>query len=254
MIRTIAASIRHALTSPGFFLGAGGTVFVILLASVQNIVTALRSEELLAYGFHDTLISGALRSNAMALALPILCALPYTAAFVDDIKSGFIKEYLPRTTVNGYLWGKGVACALSGGLALALGILAFYLFCVLTFLPMEAAPAKGAEAPVYFGQLMGSVLLYFCSGAFWSMTGLAFSTLTNSKYMAYASPFVLYYVLIILNERYFDKLFVLYPKEWVSPSDVWMFGNVGVMLLLLELTTLMGLCFAIAAKRRLSQI
>ena len=72
--------------------------------------------------------------------------------------------------------------------------------------------------------------------------------------MAYASPFVLYYVLIILYERYFDTLYVLYPKEWTSPSPTWMWGNLGVVLLLLELIIIMSMIFSAAAKRRLSQI
>ena len=72
--------------------------------------------------------------------------------------------------------------------------------------------------------------------------------------MAYASPFVLYYVLIILYERYFDTLYVLYPKEWTNPSAFWMWGNAGVVLLLLELSIISGLLFFHAAKRRLEQI
>ena len=72
--------------------------------------------------------------------------------------------------------------------------------------------------------------------------------------MAYASPFVLFYVLIILYERYFDKLFVLYPREWLNPSSKWMFGKIGVAVLLIEFSVLMALAFAYAAKRRLERI
>ena len=75
-----------------------------------------------------------------------------------------------------------------------------------------------------------------------------------SKYMAYASPFILYYVLIILNERYFENLYVLYPKEWLFPSDAWVMGGFGVILLLVELTAIVSLAFAITAKRRLSNV
>ena len=83
---------------------------------------------------------------------------------------------------------------------------------------------------------------------------MTFAALTNSKYMAYASPFVLFYLLIILYERYFDKLFVLYPREWLNPSPRWMFGKIGVAVLLVEFSLLMALAFAFAAKRRLERI
>jgi len=254
MRKVLWAPLRQALGGTRFWVGVLGTLCILLLSSVQNILMAFRMEGLLVYGFHNSLMQSALRSEGMTLALPILAALPFTASFVDDVKSGFVKYYLHRIGRGGYLAGRCVACAFSGGLVLAFGILAAYFLFSLVFLPMEAPLSKDAAAPAYFGKLMESVLLFFFSGAFWSLCGLAFSTLTNSKYMAYASPFVLYYVLIILHERYFDALYVLYPKEWTAPSPVWMWGNWGVILLLFELILMMSFLFASAARRRLCRI
>ena len=254
MKKSLCAGLRQAILSRGFLIGVLGTALVLLLSSVQGILAGFRSAELLSPGYHSDLIMGALSSEAMALALPILAALPYTASFIDDVKSGFIKEYLPRTTVPRYIAGKAVGCAVSGGLVLALGILAAYGFAALMFLPMEAYPKAGESVPNYFGSLAETVLMFFASGAFWSLTGMTFAALTDSKYMAYASPFVLFYLLIILYERYFDKLFVLYPREWLSPSPRWVFGKIGVAVLLIEFSLLMALAFAYAAKRRLERI
>ena len=254
MKKAICASLRQAIFSRGFVISTVGTALILLLSSVQGILAGFRSAELLSPGFHSDLIIGALSSEAMALALPILAALPYTASFIDDVKSGFIKEYLPRTTVPRYIAGKAVGCAVSGGLTLSLGIFIAYGFAALMFLPMEAYPKAGETVPDYFGNLMETALMFFASGAFWSLTGMTFAALTDSKYMAYASPFVLFYLLIILYERYFDKLFVLYPREWLNPSSKWMFGKIGVAVLLIEFSVLMALAFAYAAKRRLERI
>jgi hypothetical protein len=254
MKKAICAGLRQAIFSRGFIISAAGTALILLLSSVQGILAGFRSAELLSPGFHSDLIMGALSSEAMALALPILAALPYTASFIDDVKSGFIKEYLPRTSVPRYIAGKAVGCAVSGGLTLALGIFIAYGFAALMFLPMEAYPKAGESVPNYFGSLAETVLMFFASGAFWSLTGMTFAALTDSKYMAYASPFVLFYLLIILYERYFDKLFVLYPREWLSPSSRWVFGRIGVAVLLIEFSLLMALAFAYAAKRRLDRI
>ena len=253
-MRTVVANLRQAVISWGFLLSLAGAALIPLLSSVQGILAGFRSAELLSPGFHSDLVMSALSSEAMALTLPILCALPYTASFIDDVKSGFIKEYLPRTTVSRYIAGKAVACAVSGGVVLALGIFIAYGFAALLFLPIEAYPNPDANVPNYFGNLMETALMFFASGAFWSLTGLTFAALTNSKYMAYASPFVLFYLLIILYERYFDRLFVLYPREWLNPSSRWMFGRVGVAVLLIEFSVLMALAFAFAAKRRLGRI
>lgn len=254
MTKAIPGAIRQAVSGKGMYIGILSATVVLLLSTVQDVLLAFRSEELLQNGFHHTCVMNALTSDAMALALPIIAALPFTSSFIDDIKSGFVKEYLPRTTKSGYLLGKIFGSLVSGGLSVSLGVLLGYLVAALVFSPMEAALEPGAAARPYFEELMGKALLFFCSGAFWSLVGLTLATLTNSRYMAYASPFVLYYVLIILYERYFDTLYVLYPKEWTNPSAFWMWGNAGVVLLLLELSIISGLLFFHAAKRRLEQI
>ena len=254
MSRVIWSSIRQALGGRGFLLSLGGTAAVIFLSSIKAIVTAFRSETLLAFGYHHDFIASALGSDGMTLALPLLAALPFTAAFLDDLKSGFLKEYLPRTTPTGYLFGRIIGCLLSGALALCLGVFLAYAVAVLLFLPLERAPADPALIGKLIRELRQTLELMACSGALWSAVGLLLGTVTGSKYMAYASPFVLYYVLIILHERYLPDLFILYPKEWIAPFAHWQFGVTGVLLLVGELTVLASLGFFVTAGRRLRQL
>lgn len=253
MAKAIGANIRQAVLSRGFMFGLIGIVAVILLTSVEAITGALRATELLPGGSHAEMVFKALASDNMSLALPILCTLPFTASFVDDMKSGYIKEYLPRITVRRYILGKLIGCAVSGGLVVALGVLISYAGAALVLSPSEAAQADSGTSG-NFSVLMGSLLLFFFSGAFWSVVGMTFAALTGSKYMAYASPFVLFYTLIILYERYFDKLYVLYPREWLHPSEGWMYGNLGVLILLTELTIITALGFAACARKRIGQL
>ncbi len=132
MLRAIGATMRQAL-NPAFLLGVACTILIIFLSSIESIIAAFRSTALIQYGFHHTVIMSSLSSDAMALALPILCALPYTASVIDDIKSGFIKAYLHRTTVSRYIISKALASAVSGGLVLAAGILSANLIAALMF-------------------------------------------------------------------------------------------------------------------------
>lgn len=254
MMRILYSSIRQALSGRGFLLSLCGTAAVIFLSSIKAIVTAFRSETLLVFGYHHDFIASALGSDGMTLALPLLAALPFTAAFLDDLKSGFLKEYLPRTTPTGYLLGRITGCLLSGALALCLGVFLAYAVAVLLFLPMERAPTDPALIGKLIRELRQTLELMACSGALWSAVGLLLGTVTGSKYMAYASPFVLYYVLIILHERYLPDLFILYPKEWIAPSARWQFGITGVLLLVGELTVLASLGFFVTAGRRLRQL
>lgn len=247
-------SIKQALFSRSFLIGVIGIAVAIGVGSIQTITEALRTEGLLEYNFHSTLILSALSSNALTLVLPIAASLPYTASFIEDMKSGFLKEYLPRTTLKKYISGKIAAAALSGGLVLFVGLIAAYALSALAFAPMEGMPGEEMAEEPYLAQFISQAFLVFFSGALWSMIGLALSSATGSKYMAFASPFILYYVLIILKERYFHSLYVLYPKEWINPSGYWPLGWLGVILLLLELTGLAAVCFALVAKRRIAEI
>ena len=254
MIRSIIAAVKQALYGKAFFLSVAGVFFLLLAVSIEDIFLLFHTENrLIESGYHHRFMMQALSSDGMTLALPILAAVPYTSSMVDDMKSGFIKEYLPRTTVRGYIVGKVTACILSGGLVLVFGILTAYIAAALIFTPMEAA--AGASISAQFSaclrELLEKEILFFCSGAFWSMTGMLSAVLTGSRYMAYASPFVIYYVLIILHERYFESIHILYPKEWTAPSEYWMFGTIGVILFVAELIIVAALCFGIAAKRRL---
>ena len=79
------------------------------------------------------------------------------------------------------------------------------------------------------------------------------STVMESKYIAYASPFIVYYLLVILYERYFPDAWLLYPKNWLAP-EIWPYGVGSAALFLMELTFLCGLVFYIRGKRRLEQL
>lgn len=256
MKRAICAGCRQAFTGAAFFAAVLGTVLVLAAGCFKDGWSALQQldQSLLANGFHRTLLKTALGSDTMALALPILSALPFTASYLDDIRSGFIKEYLPRTRVRDYIAGKAAACLLSGGLALVLGILLFSGLSALILTPLEQAPPKNTEPESWLAPLLEQCLRFFCSGAFWSLVGMTMAAATGSRYMAYASPFILYYVLVILCERYFRKLYILNPKEWIAPQQTWVGGVWGIAGLLLELGLLFGGWFTLLAKRRLERI
>jgi len=253
-MRYLNSEVKQGFCNLNFLLALTGVVIIIALASMDGIISAFRTDTLLQYGYHASLILSALSLDAFTLALPILCTLPYTTSFVDDVKSGFIKEYLPRTNIKSYLISKIIACAASGGAVLAIGVAFAYAMSALTLMPMEAALKPGEVSTNYLSQIVGKVAISMFSGALWSILGMTFAAITNSRFMAYASPFVVYYVLIILHERYFPDFFVLYPKEWLNPQSKWMFGDWGVVLLVMELLILASILFYLVGRKRLESI
>lgn len=253
MKNTAASCVRQSILNGRFLLGALFAAAAVFLASTQTLLEAFRAEEPLACGFHGAFVLNALGSDTITLCLPVVCALPYAASYVDDVKTGFIRLYIHRTRQGAYIAGKALGCVLSGGLVFALGILLACAAAAAVFLPMEAPPEVEAES-LYFRELLAACGRFFLSGGFWALFGMAMSARMESKYIAYASPFIFYYVLIILRERYFDGLYVLYPKAWLSPGEEWVLGKWSVVPLLLGLTAAAALCFAWAVRRRVSEL
>lgn len=159
-------------------------------------------------------------SDLFRMSVPVLCTFPYSTAWLSDYQSGFLKSYLPRTTVTAYILGKILACGISGGAVEALGGLVYLWI-------------KRKE------EMQFSPLLLFMSGIFWAVLAATLAALSNSRYLAYGGAFVIYYLLVILCERYFKSLYCLYPYEWLAPDHIWIFGDWGVVFLLAGMTLIL---------------
>ncbi len=250
MRNTILSSVRQSLCSARFWLGAVFIALVLFLTSMDVVTEALRSDTPLAYGYHGDFILKALNADAITICLPIVCALPYAASFVDDVKTNFLKLYISRTSNRGYILGKAAGCLVSGGAVVVLGLWLAYGVSAALFSPLESPLDPDAPDPAYTMTLLRNCGLIFLSGGFWSLFGMTMSALMESKYIAYAAPFIIYYVLIILCERYFTSLYVVYPKAWLSPGEEWAMGRWGPALVILELIAVTVLCFGAAVRKR----
>ncbi len=248
--RGLFASVRVACGGMGFWAGWGGFAIAWLAACFPDLISAIRAHGLLEAGFYRDMMDKALQSDTMMFTVPILCALPYTACMVDDIRTGFIKQFLHRTTRTRYILFKLIACGFSGGLVLMLGVLSCYGVAALLFCPLEGIDSVASN----FSFALKQAGLYFLSGALWAQVGLVMSTFTESKYMAYAFPFILYYTLIMLHERYVPAFFVLSPKEWLVPRQSWVMGMGGVAILVIEMIIILSLCFCMVAQRRIRRL
>ena len=253
---TISSCMIQAFTGIPFILALVGMLMALLIGGFSSVWSAFETykKELLDYGMHFTVLQKALQSEAVYLMLPVVCSLPFSAAFLEDVSCGFIKSYLPRAGRGHYIAGKITAAGVSGGSAAVIGVTLYYQMLRLLLLPMEKA--AGELEGLSYGKDVGRVcVLFFCAGMLFSLIGMLFSLVTSSKYMAYASAFVLEYVLIILRERYLKKLFVIDPREWLHPQDAqWMFGELGAVLLMVLLIVLVVMVLIVVMMRRIGEI
>lgn len=171
-------------------------------------------------------------SELYRMSVPLVCTFPFSCAWLDESRSGFIRLALHRTSVFWYIAGKFTACAVSGGFAEWLAAL------ICTKVQHQPMPENAA-------------LIFFC-GAFWAGVSALLAAATGSKYAAYGGSFVVCYFLVILHERYVPYCQYLDPFEWLAPQSVWMFGESGVRMMLGGMTVLSGLIYAIILERRIS--
>ena len=250
MKNAISGGFRQA-ANIWMFLVPVLTAAVIMMNFVDPVIRTYRETGFFMEGFHIEILTEGFQSDALTSFLPILAALPFGGCFVDDLTSKFARFFLIRSSYRTYIASRIVVGFLAGGLAILAGALIAWGTTAAVLIPIERE-IEGAE-PAAIDGLIETCFLLFVNGGFWSVVGMAMSTLMESKYISYATPFVLYYLLVILCERYFSDLFIIYPKTWTDPT-AWPFGCWGAAIFLLEMTLIFAILFAFRAGRRLQQL
>ena len=247
-MKAVSAELKRALTGRAFFLTLLGACLCVLAGAFSEVFKIF-GQGICSLGEHRTVFLRALDGDVMLFAVPILAAIPFSASFANDVRSGFTKSYLTRTNVNGYLSGKGIGVSLSGGLSIALGILSAYVILFLLISPCEYV---GNQPPYpVIPKILTKLLLFFLSGCFWAEIGLIASSLTLNVHLAYAFPFIAYYLLIILQERYLRGEFMLNPKNWLTLSGDWPLNGWSCAILVFLLAFVGLLVFFLIGRYRL---
>ena len=224
----------------------------ILGSCLQPILTEWNKFHKFPPGFHLTVFLQSAASATPAALLPILAALPFSASYLNDLKTKFIDLFLIRSRYRNYLWGRLMVCWLTGAaVGLLAGLLARSVLLIMIFWEKGENFAAGADAET---RCMMTCLLLALSGGFWSVTGMTLSTFFESRYIASAGPFVFYYMLVILCKRYLPDWVFLDPGQWLAPNELWPYKQWGPAILMAELTLLCSLLFYWKAGRRLRSI
>ena len=203
--------VKRGIASKNFI----GTVIAasLLLAAATKFGDWTKN---LVANYHAQILLDAMKSNLMIMGMPILAVLPGTTSFVEEVNSGYAKFYLLRTKRRSYLWGKALMTGLSGGLSVAGAALLNYGIYWLMLAPRQAV----SEASLW-QEFLSRMMYMGLVGAICALLGAALAAWLMSNYMAYIGPFVIYFFLIMMVERYFEQWYCIYPKEWLIPSHNW---------------------------------
>jgi len=208
------------------------------------------SQDVLPINYHQIFFKLAIETKAVASFIPIFAVLPFSGTYIDDLKTKFARFYLVRSGYFIYYESRLCICFLVGGVVVSLGgIVAFYSS-VLLYLPKEEIVAYET---IIMQPPFQIIILLFMTGGTWAVMGMTLSAIMESKYIAYVSPFVIYYLLVILSERYLTNIVFLYPPNWIIP-DIWPYGACGAAIFLLELTLILGVVFIFLTGKRLRRL
>ena len=205
-------------------------------------------------------------SGQSLLFLPLFVPLASAGNIQEELKSRYALFLVSRAGRKPYLAGKAAGAALSGGLtaAIAAGAALAVIIPWCAGIPDVSAqaaefaqaaaaamdgPASAVQTAPGIRELLSAFACCFLNGALWSLAGSLSSVLGRNPYLGYAVPFVLYYVLTVFQERYYEDLYFLSPRQWAYPS----FYGAGVCAaILLGLMAVLILFLVKLTERRLT--
>lgn len=247
MKRVIVEEVKHGIWNLRFPCGML-LIFISSLITVQPYVQQIQEMKGAVEGpgwfaAYTYCISA---RNAL-LFIPIAVPLAAGADAELELRSRYYMYGLPRAGKKPYLIGKAVCAAVSGGL---MSLLAMLLLLMTLFLWVGNIPALdggGADTAGILSALAAGAVRFFLNGALWAIAGSLAAVKTRNRYLAYAVPFILYYVLTVFQERYYNTLFFLSPRYWVAAVY---YGNFFCIPVLLALCILTAFLLMWAVKRR----
>lgn len=193
----------------------------------------------------------ALSSRGILFLIPIISVLPEGASYVKETSNGFLKLYIIRISRMDYIKRK-ILLVYAGGFLpfFVAGVLSF-LFHFLLFYPLELKGVIEKEGVLEVLFLLSRICLV--GGIMAEISGV-FAAVFRNYYMAYGLPFVCYYLLIILKDRYLPDLYAMYPGEWIVPQQDWGTNGMGIWMFFFVFSVGVCLLHGLLLYHRLKEI
>lgn len=168
--------------------------------------------------------------------IPFICVLGYGWSYSSDVRSGYIKNVISRTSKLKYLTSKYLATFISGGLVVLIPVLIniLTLACFMPFrVPNVFESVSYAELPgfafadlfYHAPQLYMAVILAlnFILGGLFATFAMAVSMFTTNKYIVSLLPFIISFMYtyvcgVVLNIYFYGEMDPLYQINLLSAS------------------------------------
>lgn len=189
------------------------------------------------------------QSTLFYLLLPILAVIPYAYSFLEDYKSGYLKNITLRTKKSNYMIGKCCAAFLSGGTAVVLPLL-LNLLLMAMFFP-SISPELGAYSPFTvnawdlwnelfyshpYGYIAAFLVLDFVYAGLFALLAVAVTYFIKKQFILLLVPFLVFEAASLfanqLEKLAYDPVYFLKGAQIVTNEWQALFGGISLLLLL----------------------
>ncbi|HAX51505.1 hypothetical protein [Muricomes intestini] len=229
-MNVIKCDLRRSIQSKEFILAVLIMTIVGYIALTESLAF-LEAHSIRGQDISMLTLYSVFKSNEMFLmSIPIACALIYGTASYDELNYRFIIFSLPRSSRSKYIQAKMSALIVSSFSAVLLTWLLMIgcglVICFNKNMPVYFGDGNGMESGI---QIFSWIVQDCLGGVLWALTSAVASIVMNSKYMAYITPFLLYYILDTFQKRYYIAYYYFNPAEWMSSNHM----NLGICMIFL---------------------
>lgn len=184
-------------------------ILVLILVAVDSASSCYLLRDSGKYMYPDFFLSGWLPmdfqfvyGSLFRVMLPLIAAIPHSATYYDDRKSGYIKNICLKVPKRDYFKGKYLVTFFTGTIMIAIPLI-ISMMIAMTYLPVLKPQPFAAQGLVfeaflttYYTQPLLYALLYFLLDSLWggigAVTCLCISHSVKSRFAVITLPFAVY--------------------------------------------------------------
>lgn len=192
-----------------------------------------------------------LQSRIVLFVIPVAAVLPWGEEYIKERQWNFLRILVVRKGKMLYGLDRVINTAVSGTVVWVLAASIQLLFFFLLFFWREEVFVWSWELWEEYLTLLGRVgLTASCMASLGGICGV----LSGSVYLAMGLPFVVYFFMMILRERYLENLYCLDPGEWIRGKAFWGSGQRGLWVFLILLCILLATIHGMVLGKRLEEL
>lgn len=169
-------------------------------------------------GMFLELTKESLQSRIVIFCIPVIAVIPWGEEYIRERQWNFLRFLIIRKGKKLYCLDRAVTTAISGMAVWLIASFGQLLFFFLLFFWKEEIFVFSRENFQEYFQILGRIcLITSCLACLGGIVG----AVSRSVYLSMGIPFVMYFSMVMLRERYLNWMYCMDPREWVLKEEYW---------------------------------